>query len=669
VTNAAPDVPDFPPPPDDDEATGKPAGDQEPDDGKKPRKSVAAQLVELALDEYQLGMSDEEEPYGVRAAQPHIAMLLRGGRTGLRAELARRYFDQTGAVAAQQALADATNVLEGLAAQEQPTRLFQRVAADSPNAYVDLGDTDGTVIEIGPTGWQLTNTAPVVFARTKLTAPAPRPVPGGNLADLWDFVNIAEEDRPVLLAVMVQALIQIDVPHPVLALFAEQGSAKSSTARVLVDLLDPSAVPLRQAPRDADSWVTAAAGSWVVALDNLSGLPGWLSDSLCRASTGDGNVKRALYSDAGLAVVKFRRVVIVNGIDVGALAGDLADRTVVVDLLRIPRAQRREESELNLAWSKYRPAIYGALLDLAANVLRRLPEVRLDESPRMADFARVLAAVDAQLGTQGMGRYTARAGRLAEDSLTSDSFIAHMVATRYTADGRTSGEVLDDLTPDSKEWRRPRDWPKNARAVTGLLRRHAPALRATGWTVEDDKGNNHRNRLQWFIGPMSGEKEGKTDSQDSRHSQQAADQHEQSESGASQSEPADSQHSRSNSRASQRASHASQAVTHDSQPEATKPAGQSPGASVASVASVICGQSQVLAPPGGVTANTPGQTDPVEQALALAQAQAQAATAPMCQHCGEPIDPRRAPDDCEAGFHTDRTPCGQAYRRSKSAAS
>ena len=67
---------------------------------------------------------------------------------------------------------------------------------------------------------------------------------------------------------------------------------------------------------------TAAAGSWVVALDNLSGIPAWLSDSLCRASTGDGNVKRALYSDAGLAVVKFRRCVVINGIDLGALRGD-----------------------------------------------------------------------------------------------------------------------------------------------------------------------------------------------------------------------------------------------------------------------------------------------------------------------------------------------------------
>jgi hypothetical protein len=86
---------------------------------------------------------------------------------------------------------------------------------------------------------------------------------------LWDFVNVDAEDRPVLLAVLVAALIQCDVPHPVLALFAEQGSAKSTTTRMLVDLIVPSPVPLRQAPRDTDSWVTAASGSWVVALDNL----------------------------------------------------------------------------------------------------------------------------------------------------------------------------------------------------------------------------------------------------------------------------------------------------------------------------------------------------------------------------------------------------------------
>src|SRR5215471_21602661 len=34
---------------------------------------------------------------------------------------------------------------------------------------------------------------------------------------------------------------------------------------------------------------------------NVSAVPDWLSDTLCRAVTGDGDVGRQLYTDAGLA--------------------------------------------------------------------------------------------------------------------------------------------------------------------------------------------------------------------------------------------------------------------------------------------------------------------------------------------------------------------------------
>jgi hypothetical protein len=176
-----------------------------------------------------------------------------------------------------------------------------RVADHEGTIYVDTGRPDGQVIRIVQGRWAVTNTAPVRFLRTKLTGAMPLPPPDGDVMRLWDFVNVDAEDRPVPLAVLVAALSQCDVPHPVLALFAEQGSAKSTTTRMLVDLIDPSPVPLRQAPRNADSWVTAASGSWLVALDKLSAIPPWLSDSLCRAATGDGNVKRALYTDADLA--------------------------------------------------------------------------------------------------------------------------------------------------------------------------------------------------------------------------------------------------------------------------------------------------------------------------------------------------------------------------------
>ncbi len=194
----------------------------------------------------------------------------------------------------------------------------------------------------------------------------------------------------------------------VLAIFGEQGTGKTTALKVLVRLLDPSPVPVRKPPRDADSWVTAAAGSWVVGLDNLSDVPPWLSDSLCRASTGDGDVRRKLYSDSDYAVFSFRRCVIFDAIDVGALAPDLADRTVAITLELIADEDRADEETFWSEWAGAHPQLLGAVLDLAARVMARLPAVKLARKPRMADFARILAAVDAELGTDAFAGTPAR---------------------------------------------------------------------------------------------------------------------------------------------------------------------------------------------------------------------------------------------------------------------
>lgn len=470
--------------------------------GDTDKKSVAARLVGMAQERYLLGVSEDGEPFGAERTRPHLAMLLRAGKAGLRAELASRYFSDTGIVAGGQALTDATLILEGLAANQAPEKLHLRVADHDGTNYVDTGRPDGKVIRVGQGRWTITDSAPVRFLRTKLTAAMPLPPSVGDLNQLWDFVNITVGDRPVLLAVLIAALVQCDVPHPVLALFAEQGSAKSTTTRMLVDLIDPSPVPLRQAPRDADSWVTAASGSWVVALDNLSAIPPWLSDSLCRAATGDGNVKRALYTDADLSVVKFRRCVIVNGIDVGAVRPDLAERMAMIDLRRIERHMRQPEATMRQKWRTALPGILSGLLDLAATVHQRLETIVVDDAPRMADFGRVLAAVDEILSTDGLLRYMSRADQLSEDSLSADLFIEQLRRhTREPVVGKSGGDLLTMNTPTGDHWRRPKEWPKNGRDVTTILRRHAPALRNLGWVIEDDGARNHRNVLLWTVYP------------------------------------------------------------------------------------------------------------------------------------------------------------------------
>lgn len=467
------------------------------------RKSVAARLVEMAQQRYLLGVSEQGEPFGAEHARPHLAIPLRAGKAGLRAELASRYFSDTGTVAGGQALTDATLTLEGLAARRSPPeKLHLRVAEDLGTSYIDTGRPDGEVICIGQGRWTITDSAPVCFVRTKLTAAMPLPPASGDLAALWAFVNVVVEDRPVLLAWLIAALIQCDVPHPVLALFAEQGSAKSTTTRMLVDLIDPSPVPLRQAPRDPGNWVTAASGSWVVALDNLSGIAPWLSDSLCRAATGDGDVKRELYTDMGLSVVKFYRCVIINGVDVGGIRPDLVERMAMVELRRIDGHTRQPEADLRERWHRAVPGILSGLLDLAAAVHLRLKTISVEESPRMADFVRVLAAVDEVLATNGLRRYLSRAEHLSEDSLSTDPFIEQLrLRTQRPLEKLSGAELLARITPIDEGWQRPREWPRNSRDVSVILRRHAPALRNLGWTVEDDGARNHRNVLQWIIHP------------------------------------------------------------------------------------------------------------------------------------------------------------------------
>jgi hypothetical protein len=466
---------------------------------KAPRRSVASQLVDMGRAAYTLGVSDDGTPFGVRPETPHVALPLRGGGTGLRAELAQRYFTEHMVAPASQALTDACNVLEGFARQQDPCRLHLRVARHADHVYIDRADPSNQVIAIGNGTWTITDTAPVVFKRTELTGPMPEPERGGDLNRLWDFINIAEPDRPIVLAFMVAALIQPDVPHTILAFLAEHGSAKSTTTRRVVSLTDPSVVPLRMPPRDIDTWITGANGSWVVALDNLSHIPDWLSDALCRAATGDGNIKRQLYTDVGLSVIRILRCVVLNGIDIGGLNGDLADRLTLAELNRITEADRRDETELEAEWLQAYPTIFSGLLDLAAQVHAQLPGVRVDCLPRMADYAKVLACIDKTHNTEGLQRYRERATHLVADSISSDPFIAAMQERNYTCTNATAATILNDVRP--AQCPPPPDWPKEARTVTTRLTRHAPALRALGWYVENDGGHNKAKTTQWTITP------------------------------------------------------------------------------------------------------------------------------------------------------------------------
>ena len=455
------------------------------------RKSQATRLVELALARYRVLLGGDGRPYAVALDGPNIARPLRG-RSGLREQLAKAYTDSTGgSVPSASALADALAVLDGHARDCDPEPVELRLATHGDGIVLDLGTADGRCVLVGPDGWRIEARSPVLFRRTALTGPLPNPEHGGTLDPLRGLLNVNDDAWHLLLGWSVAALLP-RLPHPILALLGEQGSAKSTTARLLVDLLDPSPAPLRSCPRDLRQWAVTAAASWTVALDNVSSIPGWLSDILCRAVTGDGIVDRALYTDDDVAVLSFRRVVALTSIDAGALSGDLAERLLPVELDRIPAGARRTEADIDAAFTAARPELLGALLDLLVQVLAALPTVRLVELPRMADFGRLLAALDVVLGSHTIKTYTKTAEHVAEMVVESDPFAeaVRTLATKTDWEG-TATELRDRLTPEKP----PRGWPRSARAVSGALRRVVPALRATGVEVSFERvGGDNRSR-------------------------------------------------------------------------------------------------------------------------------------------------------------------------------
>ena len=242
-------------------------------------------------------------------------------------------------------------------------------------------------IEIGPDGWRVVSEMPVRFRRAAGMLPLPVPQKGSSLEALQSFLNVSSDNDFTLAVAWLLAAFNPTGPYPVLAVNGEQGSAKSSLSTFIRSLVDPNDTALRSLPREDRDLFIAAMNSRVLAFDNISGLPPWLADSLCRLASGSGFAVRQLFSDSDEIRFNGQRPIILNGIEDASGRPDLADRSIFLTLKAIPDEQRRTESEMSAKFDVERPKILGALLDAVSRGLRNLPTTTLARKPRMADFA------------------------------------------------------------------------------------------------------------------------------------------------------------------------------------------------------------------------------------------------------------------------------------------
>ena len=274
------------------------------------------------------------------------------------------------------------------------SKVYTRIAECEGSIYLDLCNRIGKLVQIKPDGWEVTQNPPVYFKRSSSMKPLPHPESGGNISELFNFINAGDEDTKALIAAFLVGALKPKGPYPILIITGEQGSAKSTTAKLIRALIDPSVSPLRTLPRSERDLMLSAMNNWLLVFDNLSGFPPWISDSLCRMSTGGGLSTRGLYTDSDEVIFNAMRPAILNGIDEFANRDDLIDRSLIIKLPRIPKGKRRLDKTIWREFEKAKPKILGALLDAVSTAMRNFDKVNLKTLPRMADFAQWIVAAE-----------------------------------------------------------------------------------------------------------------------------------------------------------------------------------------------------------------------------------------------------------------------------------
>jgi hypothetical protein len=125
-------------------------------------------------------------------------------------------------------------------------------------------------------------------------------------------------------------------------------------------LIDPNVAPVRALAREERELMIAANNGHLLAFDNLSSLPFWLSDALCRLASGGCFAVRQLYTDDEEVLFQAARPILLNGIEDVISRPDLADRAIFLTLPPIGKAQRRSEAELWREFEIARPRILGS---------------------------------------------------------------------------------------------------------------------------------------------------------------------------------------------------------------------------------------------------------------------------------------------------------------------
>lgn len=199
---------------------------------------------------------------------------------------------------------------------------------------------------------------------------------------------------------------------------------------------------------------------------------------LCMAATGGAFTKRTLYSDSDETILRFKRCVALNGINIVASRADLLDRSIVLELERIPKTERKTERAIWKDFEQDVPKFLGAIFNTISAAITIYDEVELEEVGRMADFTYWGYAIAQVLGIGGenfLRAYLSNQDTANEEALASHPVAAAVIAMMKDRN-KWSGSVstlLAELEATAEKYKintRVKVWAKDANVLSKRLK-------------------------------------------------------------------------------------------------------------------------------------------------------------------------------------------------------
>jgi hypothetical protein len=502
---------------------------------KTERNSQASFLVELAAAQCKLFTDSQGEAYaaiavshsvGTRHVETH-RVRSRGFSRWLRVQ----FYAERGGSPSSEGMSSALKTIEAKAFYDGTRHeVFLRSANLGDRVYLDTCDDHWRAIEIDSDGWRMIEDVPVHFRREAGMQPLPMPSlidPKKGIARLKEVLCLRDERDLIVIVGWALAALAGRSPFTVLVFVGEPGSTKSSAAFAARSLIDPNAGPLRAKPKDLHEVFVAAVHSRVVAYNNLSHMPDWLSDGICVVTEGSSETQRELFTNADESLIVACAPFLITSIENVIRRGDLAQRTLYVHLANVSDTERITEEEFKLKFRRAHADILGALCSAVAHGLRTEKTLKIGALPRMATFYRWATACEGALWPKGAfaAAFEANALGATEDVIEGDKaafalrlfmvergdwngtatqllgeLVAHVrrpvrEAEATHAKATEAGKYADraEVEKAAANLREVREtvrdtlgegWPKAANALSGKLKRASPALRKAGIVIE-----------------------------------------------------------------------------------------------------------------------------------------------------------------------------------------